>query len=165
MPVFRTSYWRGQARRLDLATKIHSFGRIWCVQVAGPEQTWRGPIRPGGETGVSSIRSHSPGARHRFVTQQYTTHCVTLLHCHTGTLRYIVTLSHAHCAMLQYTYCIAHQTHMYIWHSNFLLRLHCGTLSHHLSPLLHCVTHHLCCNTMYHCPLISTLYIKHISHT
>ena len=133
----RTSYWRGQAHRLDFATKIHSFGRIteravcgesWpalgsvssqrlshqggagvrlrqCVQVAGLEQMWRGPIRPGGETGVSF---HS-------VTRQYTTHCVTLLHCHTGTLCYTVTLSHAHCVMLQYTYCIAHQTHMYIW--------------------------------------------------
>ena len=133
----------------DLATKIHSFGRIWCVQVAGPEQTWRGPIRPGGETGVSSIRSPPRGRDRVFLPLCYTTihntlcYSVTLPHWHIVLHCHIVTCTLCH-VTIHILYCTPN-THVHMA-SNFLLRLHCGTLSHHLSPC-YIVSHTTCVAT------------------
>ena len=111
---------------------------------------WTGVARPDQTRGRDWGFLHqisSPGARPGFpptLLHDNTQHAVLL--CYIATLSHCVTLSHAHCAMIQYTYCIATpNTHVHMA-SNFLLCLHCGTLSHHLSPC-YIVSHTTCVAT------------------
>ena len=126
----------GQARPLDFATKIHSFGRSVSRSLGlnrrGASFTL---LHDTTQHTVLLCYTATPGTLCYYVTLPHLAHCVTLSHCQMYT-----------CVLLQYTYCIVHWAHMYIWRTS--------TLRHIVtSPVLQ---HNV------HCPLIPTLYIKHL---